>query len=49
MLDGLLTVGHIWQGISGTKFYILGVAEYNKPIWDVWVLQEEREEAGEHL
>jgi len=29
--------------------YILGVAGYNKPIWDVLVLQGEQEEAGEHL
>ena len=33
-------------GISGRKLYILG---YNKPIWDVLVLEGEREEAGEHL
>jgi len=27
--------------------YILGVAGYNKPIWDVLALQGEQEEAGE--
>ena len=42
---GALTVGHD----GGQKLYILGVAGYNKPIWDVLVLQGEREEAGEHL
>jgi len=31
------------------KFYILGVAGYNTPIWDVLALQGEREEAGERL
>jgi len=36
-------------GISGGKFYILGVAGYNTPIWDVLALQGEQEEAGEHL
>ena len=29
--------------------YILGVAAYNKPIWDVLALEGEREEAGERL
>ena len=46
---GALTVGHD----GGQKLYILGVAGYNKPIWDVLVLQGEREgereEAGERL
>jgi hypothetical protein len=37
------------RGISGGKLYILGVAGYNTPIWDVLVLQGEREEAGEHI
>jgi len=41
---GVLTVGHD----GGQKLYILGVAGYNKPIWDVLVLQREWEEAGEH-
>ena len=36
-------------GISGRKLYILGVTGYNTPIWDVLVLQGEREEAGERL
>jgi len=39
------TLGGIW----GRRLYILGVAGYNKPIWDVLVLQGEREEAGEHI
>ena len=33
--------------MGGQKLYILGVAGYNKPIWDVLALQGEREEAGE--
>jgi len=36
-------------GISGGKLYILGVAGYNTPIWNVLALQGERKEAGEHL
>ena len=36
-------------GILGGKLYILGVAGYNRPIWDVLALQGEREEAGEHV
>jgi len=46
---------HCWahwagiRGILGGKIYILGVAGYDTPIWDVLALQEEREEAGEHL
>jgi hypothetical protein len=36
-------------GIWGGKLYILGVAGYNTPIWDVLALQGEREEAGAHL
>ena len=35
---GALTVGH--EG--GQKLYILGVAGYNKPIWDVLAFQGER-------
>ena len=31
------------------KLYILGVAGYNKPIWDVLALEGEQEEAAEHL
>ena len=42
---GALAVGHN----RGQKLYILGVAGYNKPIWDVFVLQGEWEEAGERL
>jgi len=36
-------------GFGGSKLYILGVAGYNKPIWDVLAPQGEREEAGERL
>ena len=36
-------------GISGGKLYILGVAGYITPIWDVLALQGERDEAGQHL
>ena len=39
------TLGGIWGG----KLYILGVAGYNKHIWDVLALEGEREEAGEHI
>ena len=39
----VLTVGHD----GGQKLYILEVAGYNKPIWDV--LEGEQEEAGERL
>jgi hypothetical protein len=35
--------------ILGGKLYILGVAGYDTPIWDVLALQEEQEEAGERL
>ena len=38
-----------WGGFLGGKFYILGVAGYNKPIWDVLALEGEWEEAGERL
>jgi len=43
---------HCWAhwarlgAILGGKFYILGVAGYNTPIWDVLALQGVREEAG---
>jgi len=40
---------HCWGLIGGGKFYILGVAGYNTPIWDVLALQGEREEAGERF
>jgi len=36
-------------GFGGGKLYILGVAGYNTPIWDVLALQGERKEVGEHL
>jgi hypothetical protein len=36
-------------GISGRKLYILGVAGYVTPIWDVLALQGERDEAGQGL
>ena len=36
-------------GISGRKLYILGVAGFITPIWDVLALQGEQEEAGERL
>ena len=36
-------------GILGGKLYILGVAGYVTPIWDVLAPQREQEEAGEHL
>ena len=39
------TLGRIWDG----KLYILGVAGYNKCIWDVLALEGEQEEAGEHI
>ena len=39
------TLGGIW----GRTLYILGVAGYNKTIWDVFALQGEQEEAGECL
>ena len=38
-----------WGVFLGGKFYILGVAGYNKPIWDVLALEGEREEARERL
>ena len=36
-------------GFGGGKLYILGVAGYNKPIWDILVLEGEWEEAAEPL
>ena len=39
------SLGGIWDG----NLYILGVAGYDTPIWDVLVLQGKREEAREHL
>ena len=33
-------------GFGGGKLYILGVAGYNRPIWDVLALQGVWEEAG---
>ena len=42
---GALAVGHD----GGWKLYILGVAGYNKPIWDVFALEGKREGAGERL
>jgi len=38
---GALAVGCV----GGRKLYILGVAGYNKPIWDVLALEGKREEA----
>jgi hypothetical protein len=35
--------------IFGAKLYILGVAGYDTPIWDVLVPEGEQEEAGEHI
>ena len=42
---GALAVGCI----GGRKLYILGVAGYNKPIWDVLAPKGEREETAEHI
>ena len=42
---GALAVGHD----RDQKLYILGVAGYNKPIWDVLPLEGEREEAAERF
>ena len=36
-------------GFGGRKLYILGVAGYNRPIWDVLALQGVWEEAGGHF
>ena len=41
----MLAVGHD----GDQKLYILGVAGYNKPIWDVLMPKGEQEEAGEHI
>ena len=38
-----------WGGISGGKFYILGVAGFITPIWDILAPKGKREEAGESL
>jgi len=35
--------------LGGGKLYILGVAGYVTPIWDVLAPEGEREEAGEHI
>jgi hypothetical protein len=35
--------------LGGRKLYILGVAGYITPIWDVLAPEGEREEAGEHI
>ena len=42
---GALIVGCV----GGRKLYILGVAGYDKPIWDVLVPEGEWEEAAEHI
>jgi hypothetical protein len=42
-------VRSLLRSLGGRKLYILGVAGYNTPIWDVLALQGEREEAGEHI
>jgi len=43
--DNLNTV-QIFNSLACVKLYILGVAGYNKPIWDVLALQGEQEKAG---
>jgi len=35
--------------VGGRKLYILGVAGYDTPIWDVLAPEGEREEAAEHI
>ena len=35
--------------LGGRKLYILGVAGYITPIWDILAPEGEREEAGEHI
>jgi len=35
--------------LGARKLYILGVAGYVTPIWDVLAPEGEREEAGEHI
>jgi len=40
---------HCWGLIGAGKFYILGVAGYNTPIWNVLALQGGQEKAGERL
>ena len=44
----MLAVGSVGC-VGGGKLYILGVAGYNKCIWDVLVPEGEQEEAGERL
>jgi len=43
----------MWAGgcarCGGGKLYILGVAGFITPIWDVLVPEGEQEEAGEHI
>ena len=41
----MLTVGCI----GCRKLYILGVAGYDTPIWDVLVTEGERDEAAKHI
>jgi hypothetical protein len=38
-----------WVRFLGMKFYILGVAKYNKPSWDVFAPKGEWEEAEWHF
>jgi len=40
---------HYWAHWGGRKLYILGVAGYVTPIWDVLAPEGEWEEAGEHI
>ena len=35
--------------LGGGKLFILGVAGYVTPIWDVLALEGEQEEAAEHI
>jgi len=35
--------------LGGRKLYILGVAGFITPIWDVLAPQGQQEEAGEHI
>ena len=45
----MVALAVVLGGISGRKLYILGVAGFITPIWDLLVLQGEPEEAGEHI